>query len=156
MTAKLTTVTRRPAAAPAARRPWSDDRPPAALRPLATAAGPDARPDLDAMLGGAAPDRLTGLTAAYLLLPLLIFLGSWAAPWVAVPCVAAGLWLMISAPGGAAGWRVPASIGGKTAALCAVLGFAWASLSGMHHLLHSLADWQIRDAVLRDLVLYDW
>ena len=121
-----------------------------------TTAAPSVRLDLDALLGGAAPDRLTGLSVAYLLLPTLIFLCGWAAVWVAVPATAAGIWLLISAPGGLAGWRASPAIGGKTAAACLALGFAWASLSGMHHLLHSLADWQIRDAVLRDLVRYAW
>ena len=75
MTVKTVTERR---ASPAGHRQWGDDRLLAPTRrPLATAVAAGVRLDLDGRLGGAAPDRLTGLTAAYLLLPLLIFLGRW-------------------------------------------------------------------------------
>lgn len=46
---------------------------------------------------------------------------------------------------------------GRRIALCLALGLLWAVLaSGTHHGLHAAADWQVRDAVLRDLSLPPW
>lgn len=40
--------------------------------------------------------------------------------------------------------------------LCCALGLVWALGTGSHHLLYSTVDWQIRDAVLRDLSTAPW
>lgn len=54
-------------------------------------------------------------------------------------------------------WRARPVLPMRRAALCMALGLAWAVLaSGTHHALHAASDWQIRDAVLRDLSLPPW
>jgi hypothetical protein len=128
--------------------------PAAATRRAGTEAVPGLRPDLDAVLGHAAPDRLALLTAAYLLVPALLFLGGWARP-AAVPAVLAGIaalpWLAWR-EGWGAGWPVAR----RRTLTCLALGLAWAGATGAHHLLYSTADWQIRDAVLHDLSVGPW
>lgn len=111
-----------------------------------------ARFDLDAAFGDDAPDALTLAAAVYLLLPSLLFLAGWARAGVAMPALAAGCGALAWAPGWRRGWP----LGGKGIALCLMLGLLWAGGSGMHHLLYSAADWQIRDAVLRDLASLPW
>ncbi|WP_140883459.1 hypothetical protein [Muricoccus nepalensis] len=120
--------------------------------PGCSGGAPGARPDLDARLGGAAPDRLSLAATAYMLLPALVFLGGWGAAWVAVAGVAAGALALARLPGWRGGWPLPA---GRSLALLA-LGLAWAGTSGAHHLVYSPSDWQIRDAVLHDLSTGSW
>lgn len=111
-------------------------------------------PDLDQRLGGAEPDRLTHAVVAYLAAPGLLFLGGWATPWAALAAGLAGLGALALTPGRrrGAGWP----LGPRLALLCGLLGLLWAAGTGAHHLLYSTVDWQIRDAVLRDLATYPW
>jgi hypothetical protein len=108
--------------------------------------------DLDAALGNAAPDRLTLAATAYLLLPGLLFLAGWAEAWVGLLAGAAGAAALLLAPG----WRRPWPLGAGATLLCLALGLLWAAPTGAHHLVYSTADWQIRDAVLRDLSAGPW
>ena len=113
-----------------------------------------ARVDLDAILGQAAPDRLAAAVLAYLGLPGLLFLVGWTEPWVALLAGGAGAAALACVPGwhGGTGWP----LGAGMTTLCLVLGLAWASATGALHLVYATADWQIRDAVLRDLAGGPW
>ncbi|MBI0534763.1 hypothetical protein D9599_04160 [Roseomonas sp. KE2513] len=114
--------------------------------------GGAARPDLDALLGKAAPDGLSLAVTIYMLVPSFVFLGGWAVPWLGAAAVVAGLLAIARLPGWRGGWPLPA---GRTLLLLA-LGLLWAGASGAHHLVYSAADWQIRDAVLHDLSTSPW
>jgi hypothetical protein len=117
-----------------------------------TATLPTPRLDLDRLLGHAPPDQLTVFFLSYLTLPGLLFLGGWATAWAAVPAVLAGAAALAMAPG----WRKPWPLTAGMTALCLALGLLWAGATGSHHLVYSTADWQIRDAVLRDLATGPW
>lgn len=55
------------------------------------------------------------------------------------------------------GWRAAWPFGWRMTLACLAGGILWAfGSSGTHHLLHAPMDWQIRDAVLRDLATYPW
>lgn len=55
------------------------------------------------------------------------------------------------------GWRGAWPLGWQATLACLAGGLAWGfGSSGTHHLLHAPMDWQIRDAVLRDLATYPW
>jgi hypothetical protein len=128
--------------------------PPDAIAPH-TAGGSARRPDLDVLLGRAAPDRLAVAVLAYLTLPGLLFLAGWTEPWAGLGAGLAALAALVLAPGwrgGEARW--PFGVG--TTLVCLALGLAWAGATGAHHLVYSTADWQIRDAVLRDLSAGPW
>jgi hypothetical protein len=121
-------------------------------RDLATAERPRSRLDLDEALGAETPDRLTLACTAYLLLPGLMFLGGWAQWWAMVlagGAAAAGLAL-------SPGWQGAWPVRGRALWLCAAAGLLWAAFTGAHHWIYATADWQIRDAVLRDLASYPW
>ena len=113
---------------------------------------PQPRLDLDAALGNAAPDGLTLAVTAYLLLPGLLFLAGWAQAWVGALTTAAGAGALLLSPG----WRRPWPLGAWATLLCLALGLLWAAPTGIHHLVYSTADWQVRDAVLRDLSAGPW
>ncbi len=113
---------------------------------------PPSRLDLDAALGSAAPDRLSLAATAYLLLPGLLFLAGWAEAWVGLLAGAAGAGALLLAPG----WRRCWPLGAGGTLLCLALGLLWAAPTGTHHLVYSTADWQVRDAVLRDLSAGPW
>ncbi|WP_426957519.1 hypothetical protein [Muricoccus radiodurans] len=89
---------------------------------------------------------------AYLLAPALLFLGSWAQPWIGVSGVVAGL----AALALTRGWRVRVPLDTGAAVLCLTLGLVWAAATGAHHLVYATADWEIRDAVLHDLSAGPW
>jgi hypothetical protein len=110
------------------------------------------RLDLDAALGSAAPDRLTLAATAYLLLPGLLFLVGWAQAWVGLLAGTAGVAALLLS----SGWRRPWPLGTGATLLCLALGLLWAAPTGTHHLVYSTADWQIRDALLRDLCAGPW
>lgn len=110
------------------------------------------RLDLDAALGNAAPDRLTIAVTAYLMLPGLLFLAGWAEAPVGLLAGAAGAAALLLAPG----WRRRWPLGAGATLLCLALGMLWAAPTGTHHLVYSTADWQVRDAVLRDLSAGPW
>ncbi len=144
----LRTPRHRPAERPSRRSPASG-----AERAHGAPASPaPSRLDLDAALGNAAPDRLTLAVAAYLLLPGLLFLADWAELWVGPLAAAAGVAALALSPG----WRRPWPLGAGATLLCLALGLLWAAPTGTHHLVYSTADWQIRDAVLRDLSAGPW
>ena len=110
------------------------------------------RQDLSALLGDAAPDLLALAVAAYLSVPALIFAAGWFTPPLALGVGVAGVAALWLAP-----WRARMPAPAHRLALCLVLGLLWAVLaSGTHHGLHAAADWQVRDAVLRDLSLPPW
>ena len=111
-----------------------------------------ARLDLDAVLGNTMPDRLTLAVTAYLLLPGLLFLAGWAEAPVGLLAGAAGVAALLLAPG----WRERWPLGAGATLLCLALGLLWAVPTGAHHLVYSTADWQVRDAVLRDLSAGPW
>jgi hypothetical protein len=113
---------------------------------------PERRPDLDALLGGAAPDRLSIAALLYLTLPGLIFLPAWLLPWVAAPGAAAGIAALVLARGWHKAWPLTT----RASLLCLLGGLAWAALSGAPHFVYSTVDWQIRDAVLSDLAQGAW
>ncbi|MBP0446604.1 hypothetical protein J8J14_17655 [Roseomonas sp. SSH11] len=113
---------------------------------------PATRTDLDQVFGHMAPDRLTVLLLSYLLLPGLLFLAGWTAPWVALPTALAGLAALVLAPGWRGAWPLTA----RMTLLCLALGLLWAGATGAHHLVYATADWQVRDAVLRDLGAGPW
>ena len=105
---------------------------------------------------GAAPDQLTCLALAYLLLPAAIYFLGWFKPLAGVP-----LLVML----GFAAWRalrLPART--RTAwpplwllALAISAAVAWSVFGGAGHFFYANAhDWHIRDAVLRDLVAVSW
>ncbi|MFH5924242.1 hypothetical protein ACHEVM_03835 [Roseomonas sp. SXEYE002] len=62
----------------------------------------------------------------------------------------------LTALGLAPGWRRLWPLPPGMTLLCLALGLLWAGATGSHHLVYSTADWQIRDAVLRDLALGPW
>lgn len=105
-----------------------------------------------------APDALAGLALAYLALPTLIFLATWFEWPVALAMLAlAGLGLQRALAGLPlrpllARLRRPTPIG----LLIAGTAFGWSLLGGAGHHVHANADWLIRDAVLRDLVVSHW
>lgn len=108
--------------------------------------------ELDQALGGAEPDRLGLAVLAYLLLPALLFLTGWVEPWAALPAGLAAVLALVMAPG----WRRAWPLSPSTTLLCLLLGLLWAGATGAHHLVYASADWQIRDAVLRDLGAGPW
>jgi hypothetical protein len=110
------------------------------------------RLDLDAALGDAAPDRLTLAATTYLMLPGLLFLADWAEASVGLLAGAAGVAALLLAPG----WRRHWPLEPRAILFCLALGLLWAAPTGAHHLVYSTADWQIRDAVLRDLCAGPW
>ena len=110
------------------------------------------RLDLDEVLGAEAPDRLTLACTAYLLLPGLMFLGGWAQTWAMLLAGGAAMAALVLSPG----WRGAWPEGSRTTLLCGAFGLLWAAFTGAHHWIYATADWQIRDAVLRDLASYPW
>jgi hypothetical protein len=112
------------------------------------------RLELDAVLGRAMPDRLTLSVFAYLALPGLLFLAGWTAPWAGMTAgLAGGAALALALrPAWRGSWPLPR----RTTLLCLAMGMLWAGATGAHHLVYSTADWEIRDAVLRDLATGPW
>ncbi|SHK13238.1 hypothetical protein SAMN02745194_04249 [Roseomonas rosea] len=121
-------------------------------RPPPAGSTPTGRLDLERLLGDSAPDRLTLAILAYLLFPGLLFLLGWVSLWVALPAGLAAVAAFALAPG----WRGTWPLSARMTALCLALGLLWAGATGAHHLVYSSADWQIRDAVLRDLAAGPW
>ncbi len=134
------------------------------------------RLDLDRLWGGTPPDGLTLSVLAWLLLPGVIFLLGWAKPWAGLLAAGAGLAALALAPGWRGNGRAERCClasaadrhdspprtgnglptGWRLTLLCLTLGLLWAAGTGTHHLVYSTADWQVRDAVLRDLALIPW
>jgi hypothetical protein len=99
-----------------------------------------------------APDGLSFGITLYLALPGLLFLVGWATAWAAAAAGLAGLVALLRMPGRGAAWP----LGRGATLLCLLAGLAWAAATGTHHLVYSTADWQVRDAVLRDLASLPW
>jgi hypothetical protein len=110
------------------------------------------RLDLGEVLGAETPDRLTLACTAYLLLPGLMFLGGWAQGWAMLLAGGAAVAALALSPG----WRSAWPEGLRTTLLCLAGGLLWAAFTGAGHWIYATADWQIRDAVLRDLASYPW
>ena len=121
-------------------------------RDLATAERPRGRPDLDEALGAETPDRLTLACTAYLLLPGLMFLGGWTQWWAMLAAGGAAVAALTLSPG----WRGAWPLRARASWACLAAGLLWAACTGAAHWLYATADWQIRDAVLRDLASYPW
>ncbi len=132
--------------------PLARTAPGALVLSRAAAPAPIARLDLDARLGGAPPDRLTLAVLAFLAAPGILFLMGWAAPGAGAVAGGAGLWALSRAAADRRGWPLAPAV----TVLCLLLGLAWAAGTGAHHLVYSTADWQVRDAVLRDLAMRPW
>jgi hypothetical protein len=111
------------------------------------------RLDVDALLGGAAPDVLLIAVLLYLLLPALLFAGGFLRPWLGAAMVATGLAALGMAPGWRGGWPLTR----RATILCLLGGLGWGAFcTGTHHLLYAAVDWQIRDAALHDLARGGW
>jgi hypothetical protein len=121
-------------------------------RDLLTSESRTQRLDLDQVLGAEAPDRLTLACTAYLLLPGLMFLGGWAQTWAVLLAGGAAVVSLALSPG----WRGAWPEGLRTTLLCLACGLLWAAFTGAQHWIYATADWQVRDAVLRDLASYPW
>ncbi len=88
----------------------------------------------------------------YLALPVALFFLTWFKLAYAVP-------LAIAALAGLPMLRhlSPAKLSSRAVVLAVIVALAWASLSGAGHFFYEgqALNWPVRDAVLRDLVLYD-
>ena len=101
-------------------------------------------------------DPLDRIVIAYLAVPLVIFLAGWFEAWAAVPlvaCVAYALKALLSGlPGAPARWPVTR----LQLSVALAVGCAWTVCGGIGHWVFANADWQVRDAVLHDLVAGQW
>ncbi|MBR0664474.1 hypothetical protein GXW71_08920 [Roseomonas hellenica] len=113
---------------------------------------PHLRFDLDTRWGATPVDSLAAAVSLYLAAPGVLFVTSWFQPWVSATAGLSGVLALACAPG----WRCQWPLGKRITLLCAAAGLVWAAATGCHHLVYSTADWQIRDAVLRDLSLGPW
>jgi hypothetical protein len=100
-------------------------------------------------------DWLDRSVVGYLVLPLVIFLAGWFNLWASVAlisCVGVSLiplvWGRLSGPG--------PGISVSVVLLSFAMAAIWAYLGGIGHFRFANADWLIRDAVLRDLVVSPW
>lgn len=115
-------------------------------------------------------DLLDGLAIAYLTLPLAIFLAGWFEPWIGLPliaCLAYALWNGTRESArrrdgrrapvvGAAPAARATGCGALELAVALGIGLLWALCGGTGHWLFANPDWQVRDAVLHDLVVGAW
>lgn len=112
-----------------------------------------ARPDAPALLPAAdAPDRLTLACILYLLFPAVPFLLGWAQGWAAGLALGAAAASLALSPGWRGAWPLPA----RVTFLALAAGLGWGGFTGAAHFLYSTVDWQVRDAVLRDLATHSW
>lgn len=104
-----------------------------------------------AVLAGAGMTLADRLAILYLALPVALFFFTWLKPVYGVP-------LGLAALAGLPALRPPpgARVAPPTLAAVALLAFGWAALSNASHFFYAggALNWPIRDAVLRDLVLY--
>jgi hypothetical protein len=100
-------------------------------------------------------DGLTVVALSYLALPNLIFLFGWFRWPVALVLCGALLHLLFRAVATRPmAWR----LGYSPAAVLLILATAaaWAAFGGGSHFMYANPDWQVRDAVLGDLVFAEW
>jgi hypothetical protein len=100
-------------------------------------------------------DALTLAALAYLALPVLIFCAGWLRPayaFAACLLLLVAIWAAARPP--ALLWQLPGPR--STLMLAAAAGFAWAAFGGAGHFFYANTDWQVRDAVLMDLVHAQW
>jgi hypothetical protein len=96
-------------------------------------------------------NAVDSLAILYLALPVALFFFTWFKPIFGIPFGLAGL------AGLAVLWPLPKSkMPARTLAFAAILALLWSSLSGASHFFNAGAalNWPIRDAVLRDMVLF--
>lgn len=102
-------------------------------------------------------DCRTALALAYLALPNAVFLAGWFVHWAAalgvVALVAVMLPIFNARPRTFEGTTLPQR--GLVIVLLLVAA-GWTALGGAGHLFFANADWVVRDAVLRDLVVEPW
>lgn len=100
-------------------------------------------------------DGLTACALAYLALPNLIFLFGWfRAPFALLFCAGMAYFLVAAIRPGPVKW---ASGHSRSALLLIVVtACAWSAFGGGSHFMYANPDWYIRDAVLGDLINFDW
>lgn len=100
-------------------------------------------------------DGLTTIAFSYLVLPNLIFLFGWFRwPAALVLCGVLAHLLFRALATRPMAWRMEYAPG--AALLILVAGAAWSAFGGGSHFVYANPDWQVRDAVLGDLVFADW
>ncbi len=98
--------------------------------------------------------RIDQLSLLYLALPIAIFYLGWFKPLFGIACFAVLVFIVFP--------RFKAhdktGLDKSLAALCvaALLAVIWCILGGAGHIFFANDDWVVRDAVLRDLVVYPW
>lgn len=112
---------------------------------------PEGAPDW----GRSGIDRRAVVALAYLALPNLIFLPGWFRWPIAILLCAAVVHLLVQAlPSGQSQRRSDTD---RSALLLIVAtAAAWAAFGGGSHFMYANPDWNVRDAVLGDLVFADW
>lgn len=100
-----------------------------------------------------APSEL-GRVVLYLALPNAVFLIGWCQWWAALGGSMALAWLLRPLVGRPA--PEDSSPTFRVQLILLVVALAWAVFGGAGHLFHANKDWIVRDAVLRDLVVFSW
>jgi hypothetical protein len=105
--------------------------------------------------GEASVDGLTAIALSYLALPNLIFLFGWFRWPVALVLCGTLLHLLFRALAmRPLGWRLDYS--SAAALLILATAMTWAAFGGGSHFMYANPDWEVRDAVLGDLVFAEW
>jgi hypothetical protein len=100
-------------------------------------------------------DGLTFCALAYLAIPNLIFVLGWFSPLPAFVLCAAALFLVARQSWSTLGAHAP----GPTRATLLWTGMvscAWSAFGGGSHFMYANLDWVVRDALLGDLIRFDW
>lgn len=91
------------------------------------------------------------LALVYLAIPAIIFLYGWYTPWLALPICLGLLYCICILPS----FRVE-PLPKQLIAILALIILAWVTLSGIGGFVYQNFDHPYRNAILRDLVDYDW
>lgn len=105
--------------------------------------------------GANGPDGLTACALAYLAIPNVIFLCGWFRLPFALLLSAAMLYLVAQV---FSARRIEWRSGYSRSALLVIFATAcaWSAFAGGSHFMYANPDWVVRDAVLGDLVRFDW